>query len=203
MEGHGRVDCSVGDHVIEINAELSRCDLRCIEINRTKALIVSEHEISQGEVPVDVSGVSDKFQPDLSANQLELANFDLARSVRIQINRRMFGDKVVRPIANNDRRIGNVNALRENIGDLDFLFRIRRARTQRSFVGVHHDFGRAYLDIPEGIGDSVAQEGEESVVDSGIIEVYRFHIARSGRHSVQVPNSQVGEYAAFEAEIDL
>ena len=134
---------------------------------------------------------------------MELGHFNLTGTVWSQINRRVFNDKIVRAIVNNNRRVGDVDAFRKNIRQLDFLFRIRWTRTQRCPGRIDNNPGRPHLHIPESIGKSMPQKGVEPVVDPGEIDIDRFHVARSGRGGVEVPNGEVGENASFESELDL
>ena len=110
----------------------------------------------------------------------------------------MFGHKIVRTIADNDRCVANVEALRENIGQIDFLFRIRRSRSQRLFLRVHHDPRRMNVGILDCGRNPVPEQREQSVVDPGKIEIDRLNIARSSGSRVQVPDDEVRENATLD-----
>ncbi len=193
----------VGYGVIEIHRQFSRRDLRRVDINRTKSLIVRQNDVAHDQVAIRVGRGCRQFQPRLAANELQLLNFNFAGMMRIQIGRDVFGDKIVRTIADNNRCVGNVKALRENIGQVDFLFRIRRAGPQRRPLRIHHDPHGMHIRILDCGGNPMSQQREQPVVDSGKIDIDRFHIARSGGHGLQISNDEVCENAALEPKFEL
>jgi len=177
--------------------------LRGIEIDRAKSLLIGKDKIANREISVRVSRGRGKFQPTLTADELQLFHLDLARPTRIQIDGNMFGDEIVRKIADNNCRVGNVEPFRKNIRQLDFLFRIRRARSQRRFCRIQNDPRLMHVRIVDRTGNSMAEQRKKSVVDSGKIDIDRFDVARAGRNGVQIPNDDVGEDAAFEPELEF
>ena len=91
--------------------------------------------------------------------------------MRVQIDRDVFGDKIVRTIADNDRCVGNVKALRENIGQVDFLFRIRRTRPQRLLLRIHDNARGMNIGVLDRARESMPKQGEQPVIDSGKIDI--------------------------------
>src|SRR5438132_535589 len=106
---------SGGYGVIEIDRQFSRRDLRRVDINRTKSLIVRQNDLAHDQVPIRVGRGCRQFQPGLAADELQLLDCDFAGMMRVQIDRDVFGDKIMWTIADNDRGVGNVKALRKNI----------------------------------------------------------------------------------------
>ncbi len=197
------MDISIRDPVIKVDPQFSRSDLRRIEIDRAKSLVVTEDEVAQRQVTIGISRLRREFQPDLPANQLEFLGPDFTRPPRIQINIDMFGDKILRAIANNDRCVGYVNSLGENIRQFDFLLWVRRTRTQRHLAWIQYDARGAHLYVLERTRNPMPQKSEEPVINPGEIDIDRFHVARSGRDGVQVPDSQIGKNAALRGETRL
>ena len=139
----------------------------------------------------------------MAANELQLADLNLAGAIRIKIDGDMFGDEIVRTIADNDRRISNVQSFRKNIGQFDFLFRIWRTRTERRFRRIHHNAHRMSFHILDRARNSATQKREQSVIDSGKIDIDRFDITRPGWNGMKIFDHEVGEDTAFELEVDF
>ena len=91
--------------------------------------------------------------------------------MRVQIDRDVFGDKIVRTIADNDRGVGNVNAFRKNVGQFDFLFRIRRAGAQRRLLRIHDNARGMNIGVLDRARESMPKQGEQPVIDSGKIDI--------------------------------
>ena len=49
----------------------------------------------------------------------------------------------------------------------------------------------------------MSEQREQPVVDSGKIDIDRFHIARSGGNGMQIFNDDVGKDAAFEPKFEF
>jgi hypothetical protein len=64
-----------------------------------------------------------------------------------------------------------VEPLRKNIGQLDFLFRIRRTRLQPFLSRVEHDPRSAHIGVSDPGQDPVAQQTEEPVIKSRDIDI--------------------------------
>src|SRR2546428_2768508 len=162
---------SGGYGVIEIDRQLSSRNLRRVDINRTKSLIVRQHDLAHDQVPIRVGRGCRQFQPGLAADELQLLDCDFAGMMRVQIDRDVFGDKIVRTIADNDRGGGNVKALRKNITQVDLLFRIRRAGSQRRLLRIHDNARGMNIGVRDRARESVPQQREQAVIDSGKIDI--------------------------------
>ena len=162
---------SRGDGVIEIDRQFSRRNLRRVEIDGAKSLIVRQNDVAHDQVSIRVGRGRRQFQPGLTADELQLLDADLAGVARIQFKSHMVGDKIVRTIANNDGCVGNVQAFRKNIGQLDFLFWIRRAGSQRRFRRIHHNASGMHIRALDCGRNPVSQQREQPVVDSAKVDI--------------------------------
>ena len=51
--------------------------------------------------------------------------------------------------------------------------------------------------------NSVAQQGEQSVIDSGKIDIDRFDVARTSRNGMKIPDDEVSENAPLEPKFEF
>ena len=160
-----------GYGVIEIDRQLSRGNLRGIETDRAKSLIIRQNNLAHDQVSIRVGRGGRQFQPGLAADELQLLDLNFAGTTRIQIGSDMFGDKIVRTIADNYRCVSNMEALRENIGEVDFLFRIGWTRPQRLCRRIHYNARGMNIGILDRARESVPQQREQPVIDSGKIDI--------------------------------
>jgi len=79
--------------------------------------------------------------------------------------------QIVRLKASGADIFGNVDAFRENIRQLDLLFRIRWAGSQRRLRRIHHDPRRMHIRILDRGRNPVPEQREQSVVYSGKIDI--------------------------------
>ena len=135
--------------------------------------LISQDEVSQNKLLVDVRSLPGNPRPIVAGWELERFNPQIARMARIQLQVGVLNHEIVWLVSDDQGGVRQADFLWEKPGQSQSRF--WRARPQRRFRGVQDNARRARFHIVEQVWQTMPRKTQQIVIKIQIVDVDRFN----------------------------
>ena len=164
---------AAADREIEINRKRIAVDSRRINVQKMQLLLITQDEVSQNKVLVDVRSLPRNPRPTVAGRELERFNPQVAGMPRIQLEVGVLNHEIVWPVSDGQGGVRKADFFWEKPGQ--FQSRFWRARPQRRFGGVQDNASRARLHSVEQVWQTMPRKTQQIIIEIEIVDVDRFN----------------------------